>query len=91
MSRSRRRDGCFRSGSTNHGPLSAHRATRGLVHRGLLVRLQVVPVDMWVFPRHAAADALWWPYRERRFVTLSANPVGLTLRGNQVPADSVYR
>jgi hypothetical protein len=55
------------------------RATRGLVHRGLLVRLRVVPVAQWVFPRHAAAAAIWWPYRELRFVTLSANPVGLTL------------
>jgi hypothetical protein len=59
------------------------RATRGLVQRGLLVRLRVVPVAQWIFPRHAAADAVLWPFRPLRFVTLSANPVGLTLRGNR--------
>jgi hypothetical protein len=61
------------------------RATRGLVQRGLLVRLRAVSVAQWIYPRYAAADAILWPYRHLRFVTLSANPVGLTLRGNQRP------
>jgi hypothetical protein len=63
------------------------RATHGLVQRRLLVRLRVVPVDMWVFPRHAQAEAVLWPYRQLRFVTLSVNPNELALRWNRRPEE----
>jgi hypothetical protein len=68
------------------------RATRGLVQRGVLVALRQIPVVRVVAPRHAtSATSVLWSSRQLRFVTLSANPVGLTLRGNQVPEDGIYR
>jgi hypothetical protein len=62
------------------------RATKGLVQRGLLVRLQRVPATRAHWPRGSGATSFLWTSRQLRFVTLSANPVGLTLRGNR-PGD----
>jgi hypothetical protein len=68
------------------------RATRGLVQRGILVRLHEIPGVQVVRGRPArTTTSVLWPSRQLRFVTLSANPVGLTLRGNQMPEDGIYR
>jgi hypothetical protein len=68
------------------------RATRGLIQRGILVRLHEIPGVLVVRGQPArTATSVVWPSRQLRFVTLSANPVGLTLRGNQIPEDGVYR
>ena len=62
------------------------RATRSLVRHGALVRLYVVPVARFIVPRGSTRTSFHWPSAQLRFVTLSANPVGLTLRGNR-PGD----
>ena len=63
------------------------RATHGLVRQGLLARLYVVPVARVIQPRHSrTATCFRWASSQLRFVTLSANPIGLTLRGNR-PGD----
>src|SRR5215471_10197519 len=67
------------------------RATHGLVVRGFLVRLRAVPVAQVIRPRHSQATSVFWGSWQLRFVTLSANPVGLTLRENQVPEDGIWR
>jgi hypothetical protein len=67
------------------------RATHGLVRRGVLARLYQVPVEQIIHPRYRSEDAVRWHSHQLRFVTLSANPVGLTLRGNQVSEDGYSR
>jgi hypothetical protein len=66
------------------------RATRGLVARGLLAQLREVPVTEVIHPRRSQPTSVFWYSRQLRFVTLSANPVGLTLRGNQRGKDGRY-
>jgi hypothetical protein len=66
------------------------RATHGLVARGLLAQLREVPVTEIIRPRNKRGTSAFWYSRQLRFVTLSANPVGLTLRGNQRSADGLY-